>query len=281
MSTKTTFKRVALVAVAALGLGMLSVVPSQATSQLVSNLTVGAIPAARAGSAVSVPVTFTLPSGTTAGSDTFVVAAKLLTAPSTSALASTAATPTTNAITGATNATGIVLDWTKPATGSGSFGSFTAETYSVGGNATAVAEYATHASDSAGSVTLLVSFVPDASGSYTIGVSVASTAVAVASASANQYAYSTSDISTAFAITTGASASTMTLTPFNASASAEAFGGSLIKLTLTDSTGAAATLGSSESIRITTSSTTATTGPVQGYVTPLTKFVDVTTPAVE
>jgi len=39
----------------------------------------------------------------------------------------------------------------------------------------------------------------------------------------------------------------------------------LIKLTLTDSAGAASTLGSTESIRITTSSTTATTGPVQGY----------------
>jgi len=37
MSTKTTFKRIALVAVAALGLGVLSVAPSQAT---VSALTV-------------------------------------------------------------------------------------------------------------------------------------------------------------------------------------------------------------------------------------------------
>jgi len=34
MSTKTTFKRVALVAVAALGLGVMSVVPSNAAAQL-------------------------------------------------------------------------------------------------------------------------------------------------------------------------------------------------------------------------------------------------------
>ena len=39
MSTKTTFKRIALVAVAALGLGVLSVAPSQA---VVGNLTVTA-----------------------------------------------------------------------------------------------------------------------------------------------------------------------------------------------------------------------------------------------
>ena len=38
MSTKTTFKRVALVAVAALGLGMLSVVPSQAADSYTSNV---------------------------------------------------------------------------------------------------------------------------------------------------------------------------------------------------------------------------------------------------
>jgi hypothetical protein len=262
MSTKTTFKRIALVAVAALGFGMLSVVPSQATSQLVSNITVGAIPAARAGSAVAVPVTFTLPSGTVAA-DTFVVAAKLLDAPLASAhLARSQSAVVATAVTGSTNADGAVLKWAATAAG-GTTG--VTATYSVSGSATGVASYAIQSTDSVGSVTMYVLLTPDVSGSYTVGISVAGSAVKTASSGANQYAYSTSDISTAFAVTTGGSASTMVLTPFNASASAEAYGGSLIKLTLTDSTGAASTLGSSESIRITTSSTTATTGPVQGY----------------
>ena len=43
MSTKTTFKRIALVAVAALGFGMLSVVPSQAADGEIE-VTVGTVP---------------------------------------------------------------------------------------------------------------------------------------------------------------------------------------------------------------------------------------------
>lgn len=46
MSTKTTFKRIALVAVAALGLGVLSVAPSQAT---ISNLAISGVTAGTAG----------------------------------------------------------------------------------------------------------------------------------------------------------------------------------------------------------------------------------------
>jgi hypothetical protein len=54
MSTKTTFKRIALVAVASLGFGMLSVAPSSALADETANLS------------VFTPVTAqTVPSGTT------------------------------------------------------------------------------------------------------------------------------------------------------------------------------------------------------------------------
>jgi len=80
MSTKTTFKRVALVAVAALGFGMLSVVPSTATARTAASIVVGDLPAARSGIASYVPVKVYLPSGT-AANDTITINAEITSAP--------------------------------------------------------------------------------------------------------------------------------------------------------------------------------------------------------
>ena len=65
MSTKTTFKRVALVAVAALGFGMLSTVSANAASIAPTAITVGTIPTAQVGVVNRVPVTVTMPSTAT------------------------------------------------------------------------------------------------------------------------------------------------------------------------------------------------------------------------
>jgi len=81
MSTKTTFKRVALVAVAALGLGVLSVVPSQAT--LIQNTLT--ISSATGASKVGETATATLTSSTITGAnyDSITVTAVLSSKPST------------------------------------------------------------------------------------------------------------------------------------------------------------------------------------------------------
>jgi hypothetical protein len=73
MSTKTTFKRVALVAVAALGLGVLSsVAPATAANTKATTLTVGTIAPSRVGVATIVPVTVSVtPSASGAVDTTF------------------------------------------------------------------------------------------------------------------------------------------------------------------------------------------------------------------
>ena len=57
MSTKTTFKRIALVAVAALGFGLLSVVPSTATTQGDTLALTSATTTITVGSAATNPLT--------------------------------------------------------------------------------------------------------------------------------------------------------------------------------------------------------------------------------
>ena len=81
MSTKTNFKRIALVAVAALGLGVLSSVPSQATPTNASiTASVGTATTALADSTTAGSVTLSFLS--TASSDTFVIGVTNTTSPS-------------------------------------------------------------------------------------------------------------------------------------------------------------------------------------------------------
>ena len=115
MSTKTTFKRIALVAVASLGFGVLtSVAPASADTVIPSAITVGTIPSgAQVGTVHTTPVSITAPY-TTGGSDTFTVMVKVTAAPEGSAFK-----------TLATN--GIVA-------GGGAGTSFAAGVYARGGN---------------------------------------------------------------------------------------------------------------------------------------------------
>jgi trimeric autotransporter adhesin len=89
MSTKTTFKRVALVAVAALGFGVLtSVAPASAAQTGAGTFSQGTASPARVGSAVTVPVTFTLSTAgaTLATGETMTVSYKLVSKPATSSV---------------------------------------------------------------------------------------------------------------------------------------------------------------------------------------------------
>ncbi|CAN2171140.1 hypothetical protein MCEMRE195_00059 [Candidatus Nanopelagicaceae bacterium] len=87
MSTKTTFKRVALVAVAALGLGVLSVAPSQAASNadtLTLSSTTAAVALGDTATATSPTVTLSYLAGDWA--DSMTVTASLTSGPSTSSV---------------------------------------------------------------------------------------------------------------------------------------------------------------------------------------------------
>jgi len=97
MSTKTTFKRVALVAVAALGLGVLSVAPSQAATQA-DTLSISATTAAiKTGETATATLTGTFVSGGDAYADTLTVVASATSLPS-AVLPTLTASDTSNAV---------------------------------------------------------------------------------------------------------------------------------------------------------------------------------------
>jgi protocatechuate 3,4-dioxygenase beta subunit len=150
MSTKTTFKRVALVAVAALGLGLLSVAPSNAQDQsrisIVAQDSTGSV-----GTAVCATVLHSAVS--TGGADTLVAGASLYDSPATSAKT------TANAFT-----------WSVPdtTTATNTNGTLTNNSNAVQNWAgyTFVAEYAATAAGRTAAY-LKLCFTPDKAGTYT------------------------------------------------------------------------------------------------------------------
>jgi trimeric autotransporter adhesin len=179
MSTKTTFKRVALVAVAALGLGVLtSVAPATAIQRAGTSVTVGTPGVFVPGQNNTIPVTFTLPAGTSNTADTITVIARVISAPAASNTVGSAASGSVSAVT-STAATSSTFFWGLGAAGtSGSNGSLTtagAAGFNAAGQAadgsnnfSTAATYVLAAGDLAGQVTLRLSFRPDVAGSYTI-----------------------------------------------------------------------------------------------------------------
>ena len=80
MSTKTTFKRVALVVVAALGFGVLtSVAPASAAPKTASSIVVGTVPTGRVGVTSYVPIK--IYAGTLTAGETLNVSAEITSAP--------------------------------------------------------------------------------------------------------------------------------------------------------------------------------------------------------
>jgi trimeric autotransporter adhesin len=270
MSTKTTFKRVALVAVAALALGGLSAVSANAGTQIPSSVTVGTIPTIAKGQNALIPVTVALPTGT-ANNDSFTVVTKVTSA------------PTTSAFTGITKA-GLKADGTAAGdsfvTGVIAAGSTTAAklTYSVATSSTAVGYGGlgtpTQKSDFTPSVSsdflvtncttspstaaapcsmvVYINFQADVSGSYTFLVSATNAAVA------NTNAYAAGDASTSITVSTASAAATVTMTPVGNAPQANSANGQLIKVSIKDANGVAAALGGSDTIKIVPSSANTT-----------------------
>jgi len=179
MSTKTTLKRIALVAVTALGFGTLSLVTTPAANALGASaataISATDVTTARVGVAVTVPVTFTLPSSTVVGTDSILVLARVTSAPLNSASVDRAADGAGNGAVAAT-ASSTNLNWSAGSSGSGSYGSVTTDTdngTSSGSgdsrdNWSAANVYTTGSADTATTMTLNLTFTPDQAGTYQI-----------------------------------------------------------------------------------------------------------------
>lgn len=262
MSTKTTFKRIALVAVAALGLGVLtSVAPASATtnSDLAASLTVGTIPTPQVGVVNTTPVTVSY-TGTAGGSDTFTVNVRVTSAPAGSQYRSL----TTNLVSGVTasgNTIAAKLAIARTTGNVGTLGTNTAWTDSV----TVGSIFTSAASSSTSkSAAFDVSFTPDVAGAYTILVSVEGIAsqAALTNLAGVGTPYSSGDASASYTVSTANTASSVTLAAVaptgNGVAGTDKNLGMIFKATIKDAAGAAAQLGNNETIRVYASSKTGT-----------------------
>ena len=209
MSAKTTFKRVALVAVAALGMGVLtSVAPASAAAVSPTSITVGTIPSASVGSVHSTPVTIAFPAGT--GSDTFAISVRVTAAPTGSGyknfqtdLASGATTSGTNikakiTVTKATSNDGIAL--TAAAATS---------TSDVDGNTVGTLYTSSVATSAAGSAGFVINVTPDVAGTYSVLVSTRNTVTTIAAATLP--IYTAGDANKTYSFATGATPTSVTL----------------------------------------------------------------------
>ena len=258
MSTKTTFKRIALVAVAALGFGMLANVPANAAAIAPTSIVVGTIPTAQVGVATTVPVTVTLPlTATTA--DTFTLVARVTSSPTGSAFRSVAANDTlkTGVIaSGSTVAASINI--TAPSTNTGALTTAVAMAsgVSVGANfSPSVAQVAAAAVAGVFNVTLNVVVTPDFAGSYSVLVSTNGDTNSTVDSDSD---YTAGDANTSFVFTTAAAVSTVTLAAVTGSGIAGSNTGVLFSATLKDAAGTVAQLGVNETITFSSPSTTET-----------------------
>ena len=267
MSTKTTFKRIALVAVAALGFGMISVVPSTAVqAQTASAISIGTS-SMKTGVFNYVPVTIQLPT-TYAVGDTITVNAQITAAPTTGGNANAASVLGTGSAA-ASNLDGLRMEWFTSATGgtftrksaSGTISAFTVNTdadkvlsgqlgagilaSSAGGPSATSAYVVTSASNTtaSGLLTVYLGVKPDLSGSYGVLVST--------NTDVRTY-YAAGDARATATIATTGSVASVALSMKNTSPVGSASGyGVLFSATLKDSAALATGLGSLDTVTFT------------------------------
>jgi len=272
MSTKTTLKRIALVAVSALGAGLVSTVSIPAANAAVTatSISVGTIPAARAGLTMTVPITVNISSHT--ASETITVAAKPVSAPTSGGLANAASVFSSTA--SGTNATGGAANvlffgdsdqtvagtavYAQTAAGvdktndTSYIGVYTAtdgqlEAAAAGSiPATAIETALSSTADASTSKTFYLHIKPDLAGTYSFIVS-------VSGAAANNE-YKAGDVSTTFSFTTAGAPATATLTAKGGSSTNSSGSyGVLYQVTFKDSAGVATTLAGDEAFTVTPS----------------------------
>jgi hypothetical protein len=269
MSTKTTFKRVALVAVAALGFGVLtSVAPASATpgnAITPTKVAVGTIPTLTPGVTSNIPVTITAPIAT--DNDTFTISVKVTSAPVGSGFASIASnskapgvsTASASFITGVvasgSTVTGtLTLSETANTTGAiqlDDIASKTDLTPVVSANAsTSGTDLTTFPYTSAA---IYVTFQPDVAGSYTFLVS-----TSAGTDNTDTATYLAGDAAVTFTAATAAAPATVTMAAVGSSAAAAGSNGQLVTVTLKDSAAGVAQLASGQTLNVSPNKTTTT-----------------------
>ena len=269
MSTKTTFKRVALVAVAALGFGVLtSVAPAMAANPTPTAITVGSIPLGQVGVLNRTPVTITVPSTTT--TDSFLVTVKVTSAPVGSAFRTTLGQNYQADGTTAACAS-IILGCVAPgsstvanltlATGTATVANATQVTPTQASATPLLAQVSSAFTTSGYTTTyntssvINVDLTPDVAGSYTIQVSARNMYDGGTLRTAAGTSYTAGDANATYTVSTSAAAASMTLAAVTGASTTSSDVGQLIKLTLKDSAGLAAQLATGESVAVTAAGT--------------------------
>jgi trimeric autotransporter adhesin len=228
MSTKTTFKRVALVAVAALGFGVLTSVAPASAAITATGISAGTSGPARVGvtSYTTITIThaaMTTPSGSNV-TDTFVAAAKITSVPATSTLR----TDTNTATKGVTIANGS------------STSTAGTNTYAAGAvSATVTRTTLAAATSGATTSTFKVGLTPDVAGTYTVLVSVGNTS------------YTAGDFAVPVTITTVGAPATITVAKVAGAVVQGGSNGQLLSVTMKDANGNPTVLAADEGINVT------------------------------
>jgi hypothetical protein len=244
MSTKTTFKRIALVTVAALGFGgLVTVAPANAAATLAASLSAGTVSPSRVGIATSSAITLTTGAMTANAVDTTTVSVKVTSAPAGSAFSTNQVSGTAGFVTGV-QATGT----SNPARIAIARGADTP----VNGTATETTTDAVSATDSntvfaimtetataAGAMSfgVVVSVTPDVAGTYTVLVSTGLGS-----------AYAPGDTATTFTFTTAGAPASIVLTPISSSTTDSGTAGTLIRVSVRDAAGNATTIAANEAL---------------------------------
>ncbi len=262
MSTKTTFKRIALVAVAALGFGVLtSVAPASAANVTPTAITVGTIPTAQIGVANVTPISIAAPY-TTAGSDSFTVNVRVTSAPAGSAFAGlatsgkiaagTAGTTFAAGIYTSNSTIGATLTVSLPTSNTG----ILAAAESIGSSAGVGYDYTSAPATTAPTTrSFNVNLTPDVAGSYTILVST--------NAGSTPALYAAGDANVTYTVTTGGAVSSVALAAVTGSSTANTGGnGQIFKATIKDAAGAVAQLKDGETITLSSDKTSTVIGQV-------------------
>ena len=243
MSTKTTFKRVALVAVAALGMGMMSAVPSSAAAATPTAIVAGTIPTAQVGVVNTTPVTVTFPGG---ASDTFSINVRVTSAPAGSQYRSLTSNLTTGvAATG--NTVKAKLNIAMTSTNDGLVSASTTGVALTDSVTVANTYTASTATSTAKAASFNISFTPDVAGSYTLLVSTHSEIDNVVISSGAGHPYAAGDASVSYTSATASTAASVVLAAVTGTGIAGGTG-TIFKATIKDSAGAVSQLGANETI---------------------------------
>jgi trimeric autotransporter adhesin len=263
MSTKTTFKRIALVAVAALGLGVVtSVAPASAAGSVTpTSVVVGTIPSASVGTAHVTPITVNFPANAL-GSDSFTISVRVTASPAGSAYNSRQ-TDYQGGVTTAGSIHVAKILIANAATGNDGIGAQLAGVLSTStaDAATVSMSYVSSvATAAAGKASFTVSVMPQFAGTHSVLVSVRGTSIAVPT---NYAAYTAGDATATYSFATGVAPTTATLATVTGAATTAAAVGRLMKVTL--NTGAV--LGAGETIRLSTNQTTSSMVAITNQLT--------------